>query len=83
MLLLDIGNTHSRIARAEGETPTPTPEIFSSGDYEYVLLEDGTAEITKNSAPVQERCVLNGHVQLIAIRIFPQQRAAEPSRGRA
>jgi hypothetical protein len=33
------------VARADGETPAP--EVFTSGDYEYILLEDGTAEITK------------------------------------
>ena len=37
----------SPIARAEGETPAPTPEVFTSGDYEYILLEDGTAQIIK------------------------------------
>ena len=35
------------IARAEGEEPAP--EVFTSGDYTYILLEYGTAEITKYS----------------------------------
>ena len=25
------------------------PEVFTSGDFQYILLEDGTAEITKYS----------------------------------
>lgn len=39
-------------ARAEGETPAP--EVFTSGDYEYILLEDGTAEITWYSGSENE-----------------------------
>ncbi len=37
------------MARAEGETPapSPTPKIYTSGDYAYILLKDGTAQITE------------------------------------
>ena len=36
-------------ARAECDSatpePTPEPEIFTSGNYRYILLEDGTAHL--------------------------------------
>lgn len=40
------------VARAERETPEP--EVFTNGDYTYILLEDGTAEITKYRGTVED-----------------------------
>ena len=44
------------VARADGETstPSPTPEVFTSDDYSYILLEDGTVEITRYNGKESE-----------------------------
>lgn len=61
-------------ARAEGETPAP--EVFTCGDYEYILLEDGTAQITKykgNGDRILLPLALNGiSVTGIGDRAFSQ-----------
>ena len=53
-------------ARAED---TPAPEVFTSGDYRYILLEDGTAEITRYYGNATKLTVPNALDGIPATRI--------------
>lgn len=46
LLVLSLINVCLGFALAEEVTATPEPERHTCGDYEYIILEDGTAEIT-------------------------------------
>ena len=47
LLILSVLFLSLPAAIAEEPTETTEPEVFTSGDYSYILLEDGTVEITK------------------------------------
>ena len=40
-------------------------EVFTSGDYEYVLLDDGTAKVTKCKTTNLEESLMDGILRMI------------------
>ena len=47
LLILTLFNICLGFAIGEGPTVTPEPEYHVCGDYKYIILDDGTAEISR------------------------------------
>ena len=70
LILISLALLMIGFAAAQAEEPA----VYTSGDYEYVLLEDGTAEITEytgNASTLEIPAELDGHtVTSIGKRAF-------------